>query len=344
MLSRDIVISLAYRNNRNTACFPSVPGSPGPRPHGTASRDPPSCSSSGDTSHGSPNGEVWHDYTLKTTGAATWALPSSATCPPPPRQPASSNAPPPPARLGPLQQADWDDVEANRKDVSSCLARQDGTATLSWSNLTVTVKDAKGNARQILKGVDGWVPPWWVDKSTTRAGITVFYPLSPLSTPPAPMLRGSPAICFSYVEPNHMCAIMGPSGCGKTTLLDTLAGRLASNAQQGGDIRVNGHATQLSYGKSAYVTQDDVLIGTLTVFETIFFSAKLRLPQVGGQAGMLTGSSWGSIRPLSPSPARRRHACTHKAASHAVPHPPRPSYHNACRACPTPRRSRSWTT
>ena len=40
----------------------------------------------------------------------------------------------------------WDDVEANRKDVSSCLARQDGTATLSWSKLVVTVKDVKVGA------------------------------------------------------------------------------------------------------------------------------------------------------------------------------------------------------
>lgn len=133
--------------------------------------------------------------------------------------------------------AHWDDVEANRKDVSSCLARQEGTATLSWSNLVVTVTDVKGNSRQILKGVDG------------------------------------------YVEPNHMMAIMGPSGCGKTTLLDTLAGRLANSAQHTGDIRVNGNKSDLSYGRSAYVTQDDVLIGTLTVFETIYYSAKLRLPQ-----------------------------------------------------------------
>lgn len=57
-------------------------------------------------------------------------------------------------------------------------------------------------------------------------------------------------------------------------------GRLAHTARHTGDIRVNGHKSQLSYGRSAYVTQDDVLIGTLTVYETIFYSAKLRLPQV----------------------------------------------------------------
>lgn len=81
-----------------------------------------------------------------------------------------------------------------------------------------------------------------------------------------------------YVEPRHMLAIMGPSGCGKSTLLDTLAGRLASSASWDGEIRVNGHKSQLSYGRAAYVTQDEVLIGTLTVEETLLFAARLRLP------------------------------------------------------------------
>lgn len=81
-----------------------------------------------------------------------------------------------------------------------------------------------------------------------------------------------------YVEPRHMLAIMGPSGCGKSTLLDTLAGRLASSAAWEGEIRVNGHKSKLSYGRAAYVTQDEVLIGTLTVYETLMFCARLRLP------------------------------------------------------------------
>ena len=81
-----------------------------------------------------------------------------------------------------------------------------------------------------------------------------------------------------YCQPRHMLAIMGPSGCGKSTLLDTLAGRLASSAAWDGEIRVNGHKSSLSYGKSAYVTQDEMLSGTLTVEETLLFAARLRLP------------------------------------------------------------------
>ncbi|BBN07153.1 ATP-binding cassette, subfamily G (WHITE), member 2 [Marchantia polymorpha subsp. ruderalis] len=82
-----------------------------------------------------------------------------------------------------------------------------------------------------------------------------------------------------YAEPGAMLAIMGPSGSGKSTLLDSLAGRLAKNARLTGDIKLNGRRkTTLSYGIAAYVTQVDELIGTLTVRETVEYSARLRLP------------------------------------------------------------------
>eukprot|EP00889_Picochlorum_renovo_P006098 jgi/Picre1/33128/NNA_008454.t1 len=41
---------------------------------------------------------------------------------------------------------------------------------------------------------------------------------------------------------------------------------------------LKGVTGQLSYGRAAYVTQDEVLIGTLTVEETLLFAARLRLP------------------------------------------------------------------
>lgn len=81
-----------------------------------------------------------------------------------------------------------------------------------------------------------------------------------------------------FAEPGHFTAIMGPSGSGKSTLLDTLAGRLATNTTQSGTVLLNGRKRKLCYGAAAYVTQEDNLIGTLTVRETITYSAKLRLP------------------------------------------------------------------
>ncbi|CAI0422208.1 unnamed protein product [Linum tenue] len=81
-----------------------------------------------------------------------------------------------------------------------------------------------------------------------------------------------------YAEPGEVLAIMGPSGCGKSTLLDALAGRLSSTAQQSGDILINGRKESLAYGTSAYLTQDDTLMTTLTVKEAVYYSAQLQLP------------------------------------------------------------------
>ncbi|KAL2942015.1 ABC transporter G family member 15 [Bienertia sinuspersici] len=81
-----------------------------------------------------------------------------------------------------------------------------------------------------------------------------------------------------YAEPGRIMAIMGPSGSGKSTLLDSLAGRLSGNVVMTGNILLNGKKKGLQYGGVAYVTQENVLLGTLTVRETITYSAYLRLP------------------------------------------------------------------
>lgn len=85
-----------------------------------------------------------------------------------------------------------------------------------------------------------------------------------------------------FVRPGEMLAIMGPSGSGKTTLLNALAYRIAAaGSNTTGDILVNGKSTNLSTIRdlSAYVEQEDSLIGSLTVKETMVFAAKLALPR-----------------------------------------------------------------
>lgn len=77
-------------------------------------------------------------------------------------------------------------------------------------------------------------------------------------------------------------ALMGPSGCGKTTLLNVLARRIpASNAKISGATFVNGATLDAASFKriSSYVEQDDALIGSLTVEETLKFAAELSLPR-----------------------------------------------------------------
>ncbi|XP_057415275.1 ABC transporter G family member 1-like [Lotus japonicus] len=89
-----------------------------------------------------------------------------------------------------------------------------------------------------------------------------------------PILQG----LTGYAKPGKLLAIMGPSGCGKSTLLHALAGRLSTNTKQTGEILINGNKQALAYGTSAYVTQDDTLMTTLTVREAVHYSAKLQLP------------------------------------------------------------------
>lgn len=80
----------------------------------------------------------------------------------------------------------------------------------------------------------------------------------------------------------EMLAIMGPSGSGKTTLLNTLAHRAAAaGATTQGDVLVNGQSINWQKLRhiSAYVEQEDALIGSLTVRETMNFAARLALPR-----------------------------------------------------------------
>jgi ABC-type multidrug transport system ATPase subunit len=70
---------------------------------------------------------------------------------------------------------------------------------------------------------------------------------------------------------------MGPSGSGKTTLLNVLAHRENHNARLQGSTYVNGAEPSLATFRdlSCYVEQEDALIGSLTVKETLHFAARL---------------------------------------------------------------------
>ncbi|OBR13683.1 ABC transporter [Colletotrichum higginsianum IMI 349063] len=79
------------------------------------------------------------------------------------------------------------------------------------------------------------------------------------------------------VEAGEICALMGPSGCGKTTLLNFLAGRPTNASSVGGAVLVNGATPSRSDFRriSCFVEQEDALIGSLTVRETLLFTSRL---------------------------------------------------------------------
>uniref|UniRef100_UPI0037E8C6E3 broad substrate specificity ATP-binding cassette transporter ABCG2b n=1 Tax=Semicossyphus pulcher TaxID=241346 RepID=UPI0037E8C6E3 len=75
-----------------------------------------------------------------------------------------------------------------------------------------------------------------------------------------------------------MNAIMGATGSGKTSLLDVIAGRKNPAGLKQGQVLVDGKVVTSELRlSSAYVVQDDILMGTLSVRENLLFSANLRL-------------------------------------------------------------------
>ncbi len=83
--------------------------------------------------------------------------------------------------------------------------------------------------------------------------------------------------CSFNIEPGRMLAILGGSGSGKTTLLDILAGRIPAD-RYSGDVLVNNKLMSNRFkGKIGYVMQSDQLYPLLTVKETLYFAARLRL-------------------------------------------------------------------
>ncbi|PYH74738.1 putative ABC transporter [Aspergillus vadensis CBS 113365] len=110
----------------------------------------------------------------------------------------------------------------------------------SWRDLTVTVKDRHTKQpRNLIDGISG------------------------------------------SVQQGELVALMGPSGCGKTTLLNVLARRAASSgAKTTGDCYIDGKTVDnATFGRlTSYVEQEDALIGSLTVRETLKFAADLSLP------------------------------------------------------------------
>ncbi|KAL3953725.1 hypothetical protein ACCO45_011681 [Purpureocillium lilacinum] len=129
---------------------------------------------------------------------------------------------------------------------------------LTWRGVTVTVKDRETKQpRNIVDDAFGIV----------RAGASI----PPQSADLASIILVDIALL------GEMCALMGPSGCGKTTLLNVLAGRPTNASKVESDILVNGkHVSKSDFRQiSCFVEQEDALIGSLTVRETLDFSSRL---------------------------------------------------------------------
>lgn len=178
-----------------------------------------------------------------------------------------------------LAQGDLSDTE--RADIASSVATSLEQAPTQKSNagrLSVSgagqlslddVDDVSVKIRDLQVSVD--TSPSWLEPATypelIKAGLR--------SQPRMKTLLKSVAADFT---PGSLSAIIGGSGSGKTTFLNTMAERVGSSRlHQEGVITFNGE-TGVHNARHAYVMQQDILLPSLTVRETLRYSADLRLP------------------------------------------------------------------
>jgi ABC-type lipoprotein export system ATPase subunit len=157
-------------------------------------------------------------------------------------------------------------IDIEKKALDDAHLMNSTVRNFAWSDVTVTVKDNKsGEQKAILKNVSGFL----------EAGMSL------------DNYHNIPKTQLNVV--GELCALMGPSGCGKTTLLNVLAHRdAATGGKVEGESRVNGQKPSIGTFRkiSTYVEQEDALIGSLTVKETMHFAARLAHKKyVVGQVG-----------------------------------------------------------
>lgn len=80
-------------------------------------------------------------------------------------------------------------------------------------------------------------------------------------------------------RPGVLTALMGSSGAGKTTLMDVLSGRKTGGYIEG-NIKISGYPKkQETFARiSGYCEQNDIHSPHVTVYESLLYSAWLRLP------------------------------------------------------------------
>lgn len=129
--------------------------------------------------------------------------------------------------------------DSNKGDLYRPIRPETAPVTLTWKDLVVTTKVSKSKVqKQLLNNISGSIT-------------------------------------------GGLWAIMGSSGSGKTTFLSCLSYRLDTfRMSMSGEIRMNGHEYSKKELKSmsGYVMQDDLIHASLTVEETLRYTAELRMP------------------------------------------------------------------
>jgi ABC-type multidrug transport system ATPase subunit len=127
-----------------------------------------------------------------------------------------------------------------------------------------------------IEVVAGRLPPVQITYSGIKFGVDIKKEKGAIEH--RAILKG----CDGTFNPGRLTAVMGASGAGKTSLMNIVSGNPTAGRTEGA-ICLNGIDVFDTMARirelSAYIQQDDILMGTQTVREAVTLSARLRLPK-----------------------------------------------------------------
>ncbi|XP_057834764.2 ABC transporter G family member 36 [Cryptomeria japonica] len=137
------------------------------------------------------------------------------------------------------------------------------TVEVRFENLTVDAECHVGGRA---------LPSLWNSARNSVESFLDIFGLSPTMKTNLTILKNASGI----LKPSRMTLLLGPPASGKTTVLLALAGKLDSSLKVKGEITYNGHRLDefVPQKTSAYISQNDLHVGEMTVRETIDFSAR----------------------------------------------------------------------
>lgn len=167
-------------------------------------------------------------------------------------------------------------MDEKRPAPRSTTKKDASALSLSWSHVTYDIplskKARKANEAQLKQDND-------LEKGLAQTA-TATETAAEDAPPLAPNTRRILSDISGSVNSGEMVAILGASGAGKTTLLNILSARLSSVGTLFGKVLFHNRPRDPQTWKRTvgFVEQDDVMLGHLTVEETLDYAARMRLP------------------------------------------------------------------
>lgn len=156
-----------------------------------------------------------------------------------------------------------------RKRVSDGSLEKRGGVGVSWSGVGYEVH---AHGRGAYAAIVGWLRGF--DTPRRRAKLEAEKGIAPGPNGGKVILQN----CFGNVPAGSMLAVLGPSGAGKSTLIDILGQKRKAGIVEG-KVAYHPEGNDGRRIKVGFVDQSDILAPTSTVYETLLFSARLRLPE-----------------------------------------------------------------